>query len=144
MRTVSYETFRNLSTNQQVWNVDLMGEGSIDVGGPYRESLTLLCQDLMSDCSPLFVKCPNGKNNVGLNREKYTINPSSTSPLHMLMYEFIGAIIGLAIRTKYTISLDLPSMFWKLLISKILFCLLITRMKNIYIHKALKLISFFF
>jgi hypothetical protein len=45
-----------------------VGEGSIDVGGAFRETLTLACQDLMSGAVPLFIPCPNTTNGVGLNR----------------------------------------------------------------------------
>jgi len=90
-----------------------LGEGSIDVGGPYRESLTNICADLMSNATPLFIPSPNGKNTVGLNREKYVPNPSATSTLAMAMFEFVGALFGIAIRTKNPLPLDLPSMLWK-------------------------------
>jgi hypothetical protein len=93
------------------------GEGSIDVGGyfvflfrdspdlliifpfdrisggPYRESLTNMCADLMSSATPLFIKCPNGRGSVGLNREKFIPNPSSDSSLYLAMFEFVGALM---------------------------------------------------
>lgn len=72
----------------------------------------------MSDALPLFILCPNGKNDVGLNREKYILNPSCTSSLQLSMYEFVGVLIGIALRTKFTLPLDLPSIFWKQLIGE--------------------------
>lgn len=85
----------------------------VDVGGPYRECFSNMCADLMcvphfflplylyplcdsrSHATPLFVECPNQKNNVGLNREKWVINPSANSSLHLAMYEFLGVLMVL-------------------------------------------------
>ena len=67
----------------------------------------------MSDATPLFLPSPNRVNSVGLNREKYIINPAATSPLALEMFTFVGALFGIALRTKYTLPLDLPSLVWK-------------------------------
>ena len=86
------------------------------MGGPYREALTLACADLMSDATPLFIKSPNGVNNVGLNRELYIVNPAAKTSLALEMFEFVGVLFGIALRTKVAIPLDLPSIVWKLLL----------------------------
>jgi hypothetical protein len=98
--------------------VQFAGEGSIDVGGPFRESVTNMCSDLMSNATPLFVRCPNGKNGVGLNREKFIPNVSATNSLHLQMYEFVGALMGIALRTKAPLPIDVPSVVWKLLLDQ--------------------------
>jgi hypothetical protein len=54
--------------------------------------------------------------NNGLFREKWVLNPSASSDIHLKMFEFLGAMMGLAIRTKNFLNLDLPSMVWKQLI----------------------------
>ncbi|CAE7904906.1 HERC1 [Symbiodinium sp. KB8] len=113
LRYSDYARFRGAGKGDQAWTVDLLGEGSIDVGGAYREIVTMLCEDLMSGLVPLFIRCPNGVNEVGLNREKAILNPSATSPLHMAMYEFLGVLFGISLRTRYSLPLDLPSMVWK-------------------------------
>jgi E3 ubiquitin-protein ligase HERC2 len=117
LRGVRFETLR-CRKDMQVWNVAFVGEGSVDVGGPYRESITHMCADLMSDATPLFIRSPNGRNDVGLNREKFVVNPSSTSSLHLAMFEFVGALLGISLRTKTPLSLDLPSIFWKQLLDE--------------------------
>jgi len=93
-----------------------LGEGSIDVGGPYRECLTSICADLMSTATPLFISCPNKANGVGLGREKYVINPGCRSAEHLAMYEFLGAIMGMCLRTAFTLQLDMPSLVFKQLL----------------------------
>eukprot|EP00455_Lapot_gusevi_P027145 TRINITY_DN2870_c0_g2_i2.p1 TRINITY_DN2870_c0_g2~~TRINITY_DN2870_c0_g2_i2.p1 ORF type:complete len:1706 (-),score=731.31 TRINITY_DN2870_c0_g2_i2:147-5264(-) len=117
LRNIRYETLYG-TRNQQMFNVDFMGEGSIDVGGPYRECLTNAIADLMSSATPLFIRSPNGRNDVGLNREKYVPNPASTSTLRLAMYEFVGALMGLALSTRSPIALNLPSTVWKQLLNE--------------------------
>lgn len=41
------------------------------------------------------------------------LNPSANSPLHMAMFEFIGVMFGVALRTNFPLPLDLPSTVWK-------------------------------
>lgn len=113
LRKVKPTVWRQAKPNEQLWNVDFLGEGSIDVGGPYRESITLACQDLMSSATPLFIPSPNASNDVGLNREKWIINPAASTPLALDMFEFVGAMFGIALRTKFTLPLDLPSIVWR-------------------------------
>jgi len=110
-----YESLRGYK-NQQMFQVTFLGEGSIDVGGPYRECIANACADLMSENTPLCIPCPNRKNSVGLNREKWLPNPSARSATHLSMFEFLGALMGVALRTGETLALDLPSAVWKKLL----------------------------
>lgn len=65
---------------------------------------------------PLFIESPNGRTNVGLNRDKRIINPSATSASELAMFEFVGALCGIALRTKHTLPLNLASTVWKRLL----------------------------
>jgi HECT-domain (ubiquitin-transferase)/Concanavalin A-like lectin/glucanases superfamily/SPRY domain len=112
-QTTPASSFQQIKKSRQFLQVVFLGEGSIDVGGPFRETITMLAADLMSESTPLFIPCPNQRNNVGLNREKYVVNPASTSSLHISMYEFVGVLMGTALRSGETLNLDLPALFWK-------------------------------
>ena len=46
-------------------------------------------------------------------RYKYVFNPASSSALRMDLYRFLGQLVGLAVRSKITIDLALPSIVWK-------------------------------
>lgn len=59
------------------------GEGGTDHGGLFRESLHDACAELQSDATPLFIQCPNGRNNTGFNRDTWLPNPVCTSWEHM-------------------------------------------------------------
>ena len=104
------------SKGVRVWKTTFVGEGGIDAGGLYRELLHVVAQELQSPQLPLFILCPNGREQIGQNRDKWVPSPSATAPLHLAMYEFLGKLMGLSIRTLSLLNLDLPSIVWKALI----------------------------
>lgn len=93
-------------------------EGSVDVGGPFREAMTSICKELMSTILPLLIPTPNNKNNHGQYRECWMVNPSSTSPSHLELFKFFGIFIGHAIRSQQAMPLELAPIFWKLLLQE--------------------------
>eukprot|EP00808_Paulinella_micropora_P005785 g1370.t1 len=103
-------------SNGRAWKVAYIGEHSNDHGGPYRQSLQEFCADLQSSVLPLFIPSPNQRGNVGSYREKWLPNPAANSPMHLAMFDFIGRLIGLAMRTGDFLPLDLPSLIWKSLL----------------------------
>ena len=70
----------------------------------------------MDGTMPLFAESPNGVNSVGLHREKRVLNPAATLPLHLEMYKFVGVLMGMALRSKFVLPLDLCPGVWKLII----------------------------
>ena len=56
---------------RRLWSVSFIGEGADDVGGPYRESISTVCHELMSDAVPLFVPTSNQLGNVGERRHLF-------------------------------------------------------------------------
>lgn len=118
MRNVNTDTFKLLRPDQQFWNVTFAGEGSIDVGGPARESVTELCSDLMSSATDLMIPAPNASNNIGLNRSSFVCAPNACSTMHLSQFEFIGTLMGISLRTRHPLPLDLPSSLWKSLLNE--------------------------
>lgn len=72
----------------------------------------------MSPATPLFLPSPNRTNNTGLNREKFVVNPSATTAQQLKMFHFVGVLMGAALRTKFTLPLDLPSLVWKQIVGE--------------------------
>jgi len=101
-----------------MYDVKFMGEGSMDDGGPFRESLTNMIDELESDCLPLLVKTANNKNDHGFMRECWTLNPSSTTPTHAEMFKFMGYLLGFTIRSKSALNWHFPPVFWKRLLGE--------------------------
>lgn len=109
-------SFRMNSVDDQAFNVVLAGEGSIDVGGPFREMLTNVANEVESTALPLLVKTPNNRNEHGSNRECFTLNASSTSPTHAELFKLLGYFIGYAARSKSAMDFNFPPLFWKRLV----------------------------
>lgn len=58
-------------------------------------------QEEQEDVLPLFVPCPNRQQavqliGVGENRDKFILKPSSNTPEHLEMFEFLGKLMGIA------------------------------------------------
>eukprot|EP00830_Metopus_es_P015538 TRINITY_DN4508_c0_g1_i2.p1 TRINITY_DN4508_c0_g1~~TRINITY_DN4508_c0_g1_i2.p1 ORF type:complete len:457 (-),score=89.63 TRINITY_DN4508_c0_g1_i2:14-1384(-) len=98
------------------YHVHFQGEGGIDAGGLFRESVDQMCEEIQSTCLPLFIPTPNNKTSFGPERDKWTINPSSKQPTHMQMFEFLGAYLGMSFRTGHVLAINLSSLFWKQLL----------------------------
>lgn len=103
-------------TKDKAFRVTFRGEAAIDAGGPYREAITEMCIELQSKALPLFIHCPNFVNDKGFNREKWVINPSAVQDSHLQMFEFLGKLFGLSLRSGNHLSLDLPSLLWQALV----------------------------
>eukprot|EP01083_Nonionella_stella_P308832 1091352_1 len=98
------------------WSITFEGEGGTDAGGLFRESLSALGEDLQdAQYLRLFIQCPNSRG-YGDNQDKFIPNPAMSSSLHLSMWTFIGKLMGVAIRGKYYLNIDLPSIVWKPLV----------------------------
>ena len=102
------------------FEVEFQQEQVVGEGGPYRQYFSDVGRELVDQspqsASPLFINCPNKQSQVGDNRDKYVINPAAGSSLHLQMYEFVGVLMGLCIRTGVRLPIDLPSFVWKPLV----------------------------
>ena len=107
-----------LITSGRTWRVVFTHECGADAGGLYREVMSAMCAELMSDALPLFVPSPNNRGDVGVNRDHFVVNPSATEPQHLRMFRFLGVLMGLAIRQSYPLDLVLPAIFWKKLVGE--------------------------
>jgi len=108
------ETFR-LEPHSKAWKCQFANEHATDAGGPYRESIEWMCNEVMNDRGQLnlFRLCPNGKNDRGQNRDKYVPSPNKCSHLDEKMYIFLGKLMGLAMRTKELLPLNIAPVIWK-------------------------------
>lgn len=85
-RTVFGQLFQQLHSQpknklrkqDRAWKVVFQGEHADDYGGPYRESIAQLSQELMSPQLPLLVPTANNRNQVGQNQDRFVPNPSAT------------------------------------------------------------------
>lgn len=97
----------------RVWKVKFIGESVDDCGGGYSESIAEMCDELQNGSLPLLIVTPNGRDESGANRDCFILNPEARSPIHINMLKFLGALIGIAIRTGSPLSLNLAEPTWK-------------------------------
>eukprot|EP01063_Lacrimia_lanifica_P013539 TRINITY_DN20188_c0_g1_i1.p1 TRINITY_DN20188_c0_g1~~TRINITY_DN20188_c0_g1_i1.p1 ORF type:complete len:694 (+),score=228.51 TRINITY_DN20188_c0_g1_i1:862-2943(+) len=100
----------------QPWKVIFIGEASDDCGGPFRESLTELCQELTAPHLGLFYPVPNAASEVGGNRDKWMCASLATSSHHARVLQLLGMLMGVAVRSDSVVPLDLPPLIWKQLV----------------------------
>ena len=98
---------------KNLFEVNLGAERAIDYGGPYREILSDICNDLQSDYIELFIKTPNNKNDIGELKDKYIINPNCDNINHKKAFELIGKLMALAISSEETLNFNFHPIIWK-------------------------------
>ena len=115
-RNLRYVDPARMRHSDKAWEVKFEGEGADDAGGPYRESLTLFCIDVQRPSLGLFIPTENQKGKIGLNQDRFVPDPTATSARHLAQFEFLGKLMGVAIRTKQPLELSFPSLVWKSLV----------------------------
>lgn len=64
----------------------------------------------------LLVPSANQRGKEMFNKHLFVLNPTATSTHELELYEFLGVIMGVSVRTGAYLSLDLPSLVWKRLV----------------------------
>uniref|UniRef100_A0A672I774 E3 ubiquitin-protein ligase HECTD3-like n=1 Tax=Salarias fasciatus TaxID=181472 RepID=A0A672I774_SALFA len=106
--------YRWPSTYEQWWECDFIGEGISDQGGGFRDSLTDVSAELCPSSAesalplPFFIRTSN--QDASDTKDYYVPNPSCKE-FHK--YEWIGQLMGGALRGKEFLVLALPSLVWK-------------------------------
>uniref|UniRef100_A0A673K6P0 E3 ubiquitin-protein ligase HECTD3-like n=1 Tax=Sinocyclocheilus rhinocerous TaxID=307959 RepID=A0A673K6P0_9TELE len=103
----------------QWWECKFIAEGIIDQGGGFRDSLADMSEELCpssSECPmplPFFTRTSN--QGAGEARDFYVPNPSCRE---FQKFEWIGQLMGAALRGKDFLVLALPGLVWKQLIGE--------------------------
>ncbi|KFP69342.1 E3 ubiquitin-protein ligase HECTD3, partial [Acanthisitta chloris] len=103
-------------TYTQWWECDFITEGIIDNGGGFRDSLSDVSEELCPSSGdvpvplPFFVRTSNQGNSSSDTRDMYVPNPSCKD---FPKYEWIGQLMGAALRSKEFLILSLPALVWK-------------------------------
>ncbi|XP_018324237.1 probable E3 ubiquitin-protein ligase HERC1 isoform X2 [Agrilus planipennis] len=102
----------------RAWKVKLIGEGADDAGGVFDDTITEMCQEIISGVVPILVPTPNAVNDEGFNRDKYLFNPQLTNQQHLQWFKFLGILFGVAMRTRKPLAVPLAPMMWKLIVDE--------------------------
>ncbi|KAH9259441.1 hypothetical protein BASA81_002484 [Batrachochytrium salamandrivorans] len=103
----------------QLYRATLRGMRAHDDGGPYRQSMATYCEELMSTPGTgLFLPCANRTNEIAVNRDRWLPNPGCCSAMQLQMFEFVGKLMGIALRNREFLNLRLPTLVWKWLVNR--------------------------
>ena len=103
---------------KQFWKMTFEGEGGIDAGGLFRDSLREICAELQCEGSlKLLIPFPNQRR-MGSGQGKWILNSSLSDGQHLEMYRFLGTMLGASLLREASVELDFPGMFWKQLIGQ--------------------------
>jgi len=111
--------YRCLTSSDRVFQTSFVGESGIDAGGVYREAMSRIVEDLFSEHFDLLLLCPNAQQQVHSNMDKYIPNPQHIgSKLVREMFEFIGKLMAVSVRTKLYLPFEFPPIVWKKLVGE--------------------------
>ena len=69
-----------------------------------------------SESLDVFIKTPNNKNDVGLLKDKFMLNPSNKNILYDSVYIFIGKLMASAISSGELLDLNIHPILWKFIL----------------------------
>ena len=87
-------------------------ERSYDCGGPMRDTITSICDELMSDVLPLLRPTANNQSNLEPQTDCYQLNERSKEPYNLRKLAFLGYFLGWSLCTIGSLNLELPTAFW--------------------------------
>ena len=105
--------FRYVFQGDRSFQISFEAEPGIDAGGVFREGVSRIVEDIFSENFALLILCPNGQHSVHMNMEKYVPNPGQTNALALKMFQFVGRLMGMSLRTKMMLPFDFPPTVWK-------------------------------
>ena len=95
------------------WKTTFKGENVIDAGGGYNEAVSEMCSELSTFGVPVLIMTPNGRCDTGVNKDCLILNPNHIpGPDGMKMFTFLGTLMGIAMRTKAPLNLNLAPTVW--------------------------------
>lgn len=110
-----------LDERGRLFGVTYAHEEGLDWGGLYRDVVERACADLCSTHFDLFVPVPDAKA-AGEQpcSDAYVPNPRHTSPPALQRFEFLGKLMGAAIRLQQYLPLHIAPLVWRALLGNAL------------------------
>ena len=117
----------NHDGQKRAFAVALLGEGADDNGGPYRAIFENVVRELQTDSLPLpdghpcllpfFIPCPNrsGGTHTAGSSDGFVMNPgpNARSASALSFYQFLGKLVGIAVRHGLQLGLQLSPLVWR-------------------------------
>lgn len=102
---------------KEPFETHIMHEQSVDGGGPMRDTLSSICEELMSDCLPLLRKTANNRSSLEPETDCFQLNERAVEPYVLRKIRFFGYLLGWSLLSIGSLNLELPSAFWNRLCS---------------------------
>jgi len=116
---------------QRTFKVRFEGEGVDDYGGPYREIFAQVSDELQAMIKtpedetphcllPLFRPTPDAAADLtpATKTCKLTLEPSRSKHVDMEFYNFLGQVLGIALRSRVFTRVSFPPILWKTLVGE--------------------------
>ncbi|EAY06234.1 hypothetical protein TVAG_034130 [Trichomonas vaginalis G3] len=113
----AYTSPRMFRSPTDPFHVTFEGERGIDCGGLSRDLASELAKDICDPNIGLFVSTPNFVNHRGSFRECIVPNPISEWGRTSHIYESVGCLIAISIRTGMVQPFTFPPFFWTCLVT---------------------------
>uniref|UniRef100_A0A6B2L6T0 HECT domain-containing protein n=1 Tax=Arcella intermedia TaxID=1963864 RepID=A0A6B2L6T0_9EUKA len=103
--------------------VSFKDEDGVDEGGLYNEFFHEITNELMTSSKlKLFIRTPNHIREDGPEQYLFKTNPAlghqSDDAQAFELFEFVGVLIGIALRCEVVMGFNFPSLFWKYLVDE--------------------------
>lgn len=109
------------------FKVEFKGEHVQGIGGPYRQFFSDISAELQDkdykNKKSLKLLHPTSNNIAqrGEFKDRWTFTPSYNNNTALNYYQYLGILMGVCIRTGVHLTLDLCSLIWKKIVSKLLY-----------------------
>lgn len=116
-KSEGYKNFIKKGLNDRAFRVYFRGEGSIDDGGPLRETFDFVCVELQTSSLPVLIPTANKASSHGEMQHLYYLNHNCGKGTYaneeMEMLYFFGILIGYGILSTNPLPLYIHPIFWK-------------------------------
>ena len=109
----NYQKVFRVDTDYRIWRANFQGEGSYDIGGPYRESMENISRELSSSVLPVLIPTENQRHEHGEMRECFVLNHQATTSSELKQIYHFGLMIGFGIRSGQSWNIALHPIIWK-------------------------------
>ena len=118
-RPWAFRSYESCDASARLWTVVFEGEAAEDAGGPFRESLATVCEELMEESAQsLFIFSPNHKGNFGDTRDKRIPRPAGECgaverAMLISKFRFLGRLMAGCLTINEPMNVSLSSVVWK-------------------------------